>query len=87
MLLISSKGHLVLPSSDGSPVKACVCARVLAHVTFILLRLCKHFYTAIISFKLSPRQVLLGSKCRKDRTTGHYETLNKTGTVSIEARS
>ena len=28
MLLISSKGHLVLPSSDGSLVKACVCVCV-----------------------------------------------------------
>jgi hypothetical protein len=27
MLLISSKGHLVVPSSDGSPVKACACVR------------------------------------------------------------
>jgi len=80
---ISSKGHLVLPSPDGSPVKACVCVRV----TFILLTLCKHFYTAIITFKLSPCQVLLGSKCRKGRKNDHYEILNKTPTVRTQACS
>jgi hypothetical protein len=56
MLLISSKGHLVLPSSDGSPVKACVCVCDFYPSNVMQTFLYNHNYCQVESMSSSSRQ-------------------------------